>query len=58
MIGADASLTGYAGGLTRKRWLLGHEAAHEAGPAMSDAEVGGALFSAAECAAGLDHDGG
>lgn len=28
VIGADASLTGYAGGLTRKRWLLGHEAAH------------------------------
>jgi len=26
VIGADASLTGYAGGLERKRWLLEHEA--------------------------------
>jgi methylated-DNA-[protein]-cysteine S-methyltransferase len=25
VIGADASLTGYAGGLHRKRWLLDHE---------------------------------
>jgi methylated-DNA-[protein]-cysteine S-methyltransferase len=25
VIGADASLTGYAGGLERKRWLLSHE---------------------------------
>ncbi len=25
VIGADASLTGYAGGLARKRWLLAHE---------------------------------
>lgn len=25
VIGADGSLTGYAGGLRRKRWLLGHE---------------------------------
>jgi O-6-methylguanine DNA methyltransferase len=25
VIGADASLTGYGGGLDRKRWLLGHE---------------------------------
>jgi methylated-DNA-[protein]-cysteine S-methyltransferase len=25
VIGADGSLTGYAGGLARKRWLLGHE---------------------------------
>jgi methylated-DNA-[protein]-cysteine S-methyltransferase len=25
VIGADGSLTGYAGGLERKRWLLGHE---------------------------------
>jgi methylated-DNA-[protein]-cysteine S-methyltransferase len=28
VIGADASLTGYGGGLTRKRWLLEHEGAH------------------------------
>ena len=27
VIGADASLTGYAGGLWRKRWLLRHEGA-------------------------------
>ena len=27
VIGADATLTGYAGGLARKRWLLDHEAA-------------------------------
>jgi len=26
VIGADGSLTGYAGGLDRKRWLLSHEA--------------------------------
>ncbi len=26
VIGADASLTGYGGGLARKRWLLSHEA--------------------------------
>jgi methylated-DNA-[protein]-cysteine S-methyltransferase len=25
VIGADASLTGYAGGIERKRWLLAHE---------------------------------
>ena len=25
VIGADGSLTGYGGGLDRKRWLLGHE---------------------------------
>jgi methylated-DNA-[protein]-cysteine S-methyltransferase len=25
VIGADASLTGYGGGLNRKRWLLAHE---------------------------------
>jgi methylated-DNA-[protein]-cysteine S-methyltransferase len=27
VVGADGSLTGYAGGLDRKRWLLDHEAA-------------------------------
>jgi methylated-DNA-[protein]-cysteine S-methyltransferase len=27
VIGADRSLTGYAGGLERKRWLLAHEGA-------------------------------
>jgi methylated-DNA-[protein]-cysteine S-methyltransferase len=28
VIGADASLTGFGGGLERKRWLLAHERAH------------------------------
>ena len=28
VIGADGKLTGYAGGLDRKRWLLAHEARH------------------------------
>jgi methylated-DNA-[protein]-cysteine S-methyltransferase len=28
VIGADGTLTGYAGGVERKRWLLAHEAAH------------------------------
>ena len=31
VVGADGSLTGYGGGLDRKRWLLGHEAAVAAG---------------------------
>lgn len=30
-IGADGRLTGYAGGLTRKRWLLAHEGARLGG---------------------------
>ncbi|WP_223645854.1 methylated-DNA--[protein]-cysteine S-methyltransferase [Corallococcus sp. EGB] len=28
VVGANASLTGYAGGLERKRWLLSHEQTH------------------------------
>ena len=32
VIGADASLTGYGGGIERKRWLLDHERAHCASP--------------------------
>lgn len=28
VIGSDGSLTGYGGGLDRKRWLLAHEARH------------------------------
>ena len=39
VIGADASLTGFGGGLDRKRWLLAHEGAR--------AERQGDLFSAA-----------
>ncbi len=31
IIGADGSLTGFAGGLEWKRWLLDHEAAHSPG---------------------------
>ena len=30
VVGADGSLTGYGGGLERKRWLLDHEARHAA----------------------------
>lgn len=30
VIGSDGSLTGYGGGLPRKRWLLDHEAKHSA----------------------------
>jgi methylated-DNA-[protein]-cysteine S-methyltransferase len=37
VIGADASLTGYGGGLDRKRWLLAHERAyHTSGRAMAE----------------------
>ncbi len=28
VVGSDGSLTGYGGGLARKRWLLAHEARH------------------------------
>jgi methylated-DNA-[protein]-cysteine S-methyltransferase len=31
VIGANGTLTGYAGGIERKRWLLAHEAAHVSG---------------------------
>ena len=31
VIGADGSLTGYGGGLDRKRWLLAHESRRHAG---------------------------
>lgn len=31
VIGSDGSLTGYGGGLARKRWLLEHEARHAGG---------------------------
>ncbi|MBX6321451.1 MAG: methylated-DNA--[protein]-cysteine S-methyltransferase [Rhodospirillaceae bacterium] len=36
VVGADGSLTGYGGGIERKRWLLDHERAH------SDAAKAGA----------------
>jgi methylated-DNA-[protein]-cysteine S-methyltransferase len=34
VIGANGALTGFAGGLNRKRWLLDHEAAIPAGQAV------------------------
>ncbi|HTW72754.1 MAG TPA: methylated-DNA--[protein]-cysteine S-methyltransferase [Acetobacteraceae bacterium] len=39
VIGADGSLTGYGGGLDRKRWLLRHEgvALHDASPRLGRA---------------------
>jgi methylated-DNA-[protein]-cysteine S-methyltransferase len=33
LVGADGALTGYAGGLARKRWLLAHEATPSVRPA-------------------------
>ena len=36
LIGSDASLTGYAGGLSRKRWLLRHEGVVLPGRAAHD----------------------
>jgi methylated-DNA-[protein]-cysteine S-methyltransferase len=35
VIGSNQSLTGYAGGLDRKRWLLAHEEAHSGNRARS-----------------------
>ena len=32
VVGASGSLTGYAGGVDRKRWLLAHESSHRAHP--------------------------
>jgi methylated-DNA-[protein]-cysteine S-methyltransferase len=42
VIGADATLTGYAGGLDRKRWLLQHEGVQlraEHGPRRNEAQL-------------------
>ena len=36
VIGADGSLTGYAGGLARKRWLLAHERASVTRPVVRE----------------------
>jgi methylated-DNA-[protein]-cysteine S-methyltransferase len=36
VIGANADLTGYAGGLERKRWLLEHERAYAGTPMLFD----------------------
>ncbi len=38
VIGANGALTGYGGGLERKRWLLAHEGALLEGPARATAE--------------------
>jgi methylated-DNA-[protein]-cysteine S-methyltransferase len=34
VVGADGKLTGYAGGLHRKQWLLEHEAKHAGHPSL------------------------
>ncbi len=34
VIGSDGSLTGYGGGIERKRWLLAHESRARAGPKL------------------------
>ncbi|MEL7059328.1 MAG: trifunctional transcriptional activator/DNA repair protein Ada/methylated-DNA--[protein]-cysteine S-methyltransferase [Acidobacteriota bacterium] len=39
VVGADGSLTGYGGGLWRKRWLIDHEAAHFSGASAAAAEA-------------------
>lgn len=39
VIGADASLTGFGGGLERKRWLLAHERTHCAKAAPYNLEL-------------------
>jgi len=38
VIGADGTLTGYGGGLDRKRWLLAHERANFASDSTTDQE--------------------
>jgi methylated-DNA-[protein]-cysteine S-methyltransferase len=44
VVGSGGGLTGYAGGIENKRWLLAHEraivAAHERPPLFDDREVG------------------
>lgn len=39
VIGANAALTGYGGGLDRKRWLLAHEKARHASHGMSQMQL-------------------
>jgi methylated-DNA-[protein]-cysteine S-methyltransferase len=39
VIGADATLTGYGGGLDRKRWLLAHERAHTGAGSAAQPEL-------------------
>jgi len=45
VIGADGSLTGFGGGIGRKRWLLTHEARYASGPHRGDAPLIGDLFA-------------
>ncbi|MDH0681174.1 methylated-DNA--[protein]-cysteine S-methyltransferase [Achromobacter animicus] len=46
VIGANATLTGYGGGLHRKRWLLAHEAAwRSAQPSSLSSSTGSALLT-------------
>ena len=40
VIGSDGSLTGYGGGLERKRWLIEHEAHHAGAPAFQLEKTG------------------
>lgn len=40
VIGADGSLTGYGGGLERKRWLLAHEGRHSPLFAQEEGRIG------------------
>ncbi len=40
VVGMDGALTGYAGGLATKAWLLRHEARHAPGPARRDLAAG------------------
>jgi methylated-DNA-[protein]-cysteine S-methyltransferase len=45
VIGANGSLTGYGGGMERKRWLLEHERAHSPEPARSSEPIQRSLSS-------------
>jgi methylated-DNA-[protein]-cysteine S-methyltransferase len=45
VIGSDGSLTGYGGGLERKRWLLAHEGALSAQIPLIPAKAGTRAFS-------------
>ena len=47
VIGADGSLTGYGGGLSRKAWLLRHEAGQVAGSLLPAAHARTPALSAA-----------
>jgi methylated-DNA-[protein]-cysteine S-methyltransferase len=47
VIGADGSLTGYGGGLDRKRWLLAHEGLHPSQPESHSRPMQRRLFISA-----------